>query len=138
MYLFDTDVISNIFKPNPSEGLLVKLGGLAQTEQFISTITIFEIVYGAIKSGRADYHLNNLRNILLPSVNIVGFDTKAAFECGRIRAELENQGRRLSLADLQIASIAMANELTLVTGNTKHFTRVDGLKVENWLHPLKK
>ena len=133
MYLFDTDVITNIFKPHPSQLLLGKLGRLAQRDQYISTITISEIVYAAEKSGRTAYHLRNLREILLPSVNIVGFDTKAAFICGGIRANLERQGRVLSLADMEIAAIAMANNFVLITGNTKHFKRIKALKLENWL-----
>ena len=89
MFLFDTDVITNILKKKPSPRLLEKLIGIPRNEQFISTVTISEIVYGAAKSGRAEYHLKNLHNILLPSVNIVGFDAKAAYICGNIRAELE-------------------------------------------------
>jgi tRNA(fMet)-specific endonuclease VapC len=133
MYLFDTDVISNIFKPFPSELLMGKLRRLEQRDQYISTITILEIVYGAARSDRTDYHLKNLEEILLPSVNIVGFDTKAAFICGHLRANLEKQGRTLSLADMEIAAITMANDFTLITGNTKHFARIKGLKLENWL-----
>jgi tRNA(fMet)-specific endonuclease VapC len=133
MYLFDTDVITNIFKPRPSKSLLRKLSNLAQSEQFISTITIFEIVYGAMKSCRPDYHLRNLEEILLPSVNIIGFDAKAAYVCGRLRATLEERGQPVSLADMEIAAIAMAHNLTLVTGNTKHFSRIGGLAIENWL-----
>ena len=133
MYLFDTDVISHIFKPHPSVSLMKRIGRLAQHEQFISTITISEIVYGAMKSERVEYHLKNLEEILLPSVNIVGFDAKSAYICGRIRAGLEKKGMPLSLADLEIAAIAMANELTLITGNTKHFQRIEGLRMENWL-----
>jgi tRNA(fMet)-specific endonuclease VapC len=132
-YLFDTDVISNIFKPRPSERLLEKLDLLDQGQQFISTVTIFEIVYGAAKSSRIEYHLKNLKDVLLPAVNIVAFDTKAAFVCGHIRAVLEKQGQGLSLADIQIAAIAIANELILITGNTGHFMRIEGLKIENWL-----
>ena len=128
MYLFDTDVITNIFKPYPSELLLGKLSRLAQRDQYISTITILEIVYGAVKSDRSEYHLRNLEEILLPSVNIASFDTKAAFVCGRLRANLERQGRTLSLADMEIAAIAMANDFTLITGNIKHFERIKGLK----------
>ena len=133
MYLFDIDVITNIFKPSPSEMLIGKLSRLEQRDQYISTITIFEIVYGAAKSDRTDHHLRNLEEILLPSVNVVGFDSKAAFMCGRLRADLEKQGRMLSLADMEIAAIAMANEFTLITGNAKHFARIKGLKLENWL-----
>ncbi len=133
MYLFDTDIISNIFKKQPSPGLLARLAETPRNQQHISTITVSEIVYGACKSDRPDYHLANLQNILLPAVTILGFDSKAAYVCGRIRAELEKAGTPLALADLEIAAIALANKLVLVTGNSRHFERVPGLVVENWL-----
>ncbi len=75
----------------------------------------------------------NLQNILLPAVNILGFDGKAAYTCGRLRAELEKAGTTLALADLEIAAIALANKLVLVTGNSRHFARITGLQVQNWL-----
>ena len=133
MYLFDTDIITNISKKNPSKRLVQKLQKLDKSRQFISTITIFEIVYGAFKSSRPDYHIKNLENVLLPAINVVGFDTKASYMCGRLRAELERAGESISLADLQIASIAVVNDLTLITGNTKHFQRIINLEMENWL-----
>ena len=102
-------------------------------DQYISTITVSEIVYGAVKSNRPEYHLKNLEDILLPSVNVVGFDAKAAYACGRLRAELESNGTPLDLADLEIAAIAIAGGFVLVTGNTKHFEKVTELPVENWL-----
>lgn len=133
MFLFDTDTITNIVKPRPSQNLLAKLEQVSKTQQYISTITISEIVYGAEKSQRPEYHLNNLETILLPAVNIVGFDAKAAYVCGRIRAELEKRGTPLDLADLEIASIAIANNLTLITNNVRHFDRVPLLQYESWL-----
>lgn len=134
MYLFDTDIITNILKPRPNKNLIEKLITISQNEQFISAVTVSEIVYGAMKSNRPEYHLNNLEEILLPSVNIVGFDAKAAYACGRLRAELEKSGQPIPLADLEIASIAIAGNFILVTGNTKHFMRIKALKIENWLH----
>jgi tRNA(fMet)-specific endonuclease VapC len=132
MYLFNTDVITNILKKQPSSKLLERLIGLPKHEQFISTITVSEIVYGAVKSGRPDYHLSNFGNMLLPSVNVVGFDSKAAYVYGRLRAELEKKGTPLDLADLEIAAIAIAGESVLVTGNIKHFQRIPALLMENW------
>jgi tRNA(fMet)-specific endonuclease VapC len=132
MYLFDTDTITNIFKKRPSKNLFKKLKKLDRSKQFISTITIYEIIYGAFKSPQPEYHTGKLEQILLPSVNIVGFDIKSSYICGKLHAELEQKGQSLSLADLQIASIAIANGLILVTGNTKHFERIKVLKVENW------
>ena len=133
MYLFDTDTITNIVKPRPSLNLLQRLGKTSKKQQHVSTITISEIVYGAEKSQRPDLHLNNLETVLLPAVNIISFDTKAAYICGRIRAELEKRGTPLDLADLEIASIAIANDLILVTNNVQHFERVPLLQYENWL-----
>ena len=133
MFLFDTDTITNILKPRPSPNLLQRLEKTTKNQQYISTITISEIVYGAEKSARPDFHLNNLATVLLPAVNVINFDSKAAYICGRIRAELEKRGEPLDLADLEIAAIAVANDMTLVTGNVRHFARVPLLQYENWL-----
>jgi predicted nucleic acid-binding protein len=133
MFLFDTDTITNIVKPSPSKGLLSRLEMLSVDQQYVSTITVSEIVYGAYRSSRCEYHLKNLRDIVLPQVNIVDFDCKAAFVAGEIRAGLEKVGRPLAFADIQIAAIAMGHDLTLITGNMKHFERIPGLKCENWL-----
>lgn len=134
MYLFDTDAITNILKKNPSAKLVENISKLRREDQFISTITIGEIVYGSFKSNKPQYHLNNLKNILLPAVNILSFDSQAAFIYGKIRAELENSGDIISHADVQIASIAIANNLTLITGNIKHFIKIHQLKIEDWIN----
>lgn len=133
MFLFDTDIITNVLKKKPSSRLLKHLGDVPSHEQFISTITISEIVYGAAKSNRPDFHLHNLETILLPSVNVVGFDSKAAYVCGQLRAELEKKGIPLDLADLEIAAICIAGNFMLITGNTKHFSRISSLRYANWL-----
>ena len=133
MYLFDTDILTNIIKPRPSKNLLERLQTVPQEQQFVSSITISEIVYGAMKSQRPDYHLKMLAEVLLPAVNIIGFDTKAAYVCGRIRAQLEQQGTPLALADLEIAGIAIANDFVLVSHNLRHFSRIQPLKCETWL-----
>ena len=84
-------------------------------------------------SERPNDHLENLEKILLPAVNVVGLDSKAAYVCGALRARLEKAGMPLALADLEIAAIAIVNQLTLVTGNVRHFARIPELPVENWL-----
>lgn len=133
MFLFDTDIITNVLKKKPSRRLLKHLATVPNNEQFISTITISEIVYGAVKSDRPDFHLHNLETILLPSVNVVGFDSKAAYICGQLRAELEKKGAPLDLADLEIAAICIAGNFTLITGNIRHFARIKNLRHANWL-----
>lgn len=133
MYLFDTDIISNIFKKNPSKELIGRLKRVRREDQYISTITIGEIVYGAAKSERSGYHMDNLLNTLLPSVNIVSFDAKSAFIYGELRADLEKSGKVISHTDMQIAAIGMANDFILITGNIRHFKRIPNLRIENWI-----
>ena len=133
MFLFDTDIITNFFKKKPSVKLIERIQTLKYEEQYISSITISEIVYGALKSHQPQFHLDNLRKILLPSVQVLTFDTNAAFVYGELRATLEKKGKVISHTDMQIASIALANQLILVTGNIRHFSRVPKLRVENWL-----
>ena len=133
MFLFDTDAITNLLKKIPSKKLVDNISKLDKSEQYVSSITIGEIVYGAFKSKNQEFHLNNLENILLPSVNILDFDVSAAFIYGRIRSELEKNGDTISNTDLRIASIAISNNLTLITGNMRHFQRIKDLKIENWL-----
>ena len=66
-------------------------------------------------------------------VRVLPFDLAAGQTYGGLRAELERAGTPLAEPDLRIASIALTHNLTVVTGNVRHFSRVPGLKVENWI-----
>lgn len=133
MFLFDTDILSNILKKDPSPSVLKKLAAIPAKEQFTTMITVGEMVYGAYRSKRPDYFLEKLAQLVWPNVNIIPFDEISAYTYGKLRAELEKKGTPLREADLRIASIALAHSLTLVTGNTKHFSKIPELKIENWL-----
>lgn len=133
MYLFDTDAITNLIKKNPSKKIIEKISSLSKKDQFITTITIGEIFYGAFKSSNPEFHIEKLQTVLLPLVNVLSFDSKSAFFYGKIRAELEKGGEIISSTDLQVVSIAIANELILITGNIKHFKRIKQLQIENWI-----
>jgi tRNA(fMet)-specific endonuclease VapC len=134
MYLFDTDSISNLLKKKPSEKFIENISRIDKSDQFISTITLGELVYGAFKSDKSQFYLDYLNNVLLPSVNVLGFDIFAAFIYGKIRAVLSAEGIVISNTDIQIASIAIANNMILITGNTRHFIHVQNLQIENWLY----
>lgn len=134
MYLFDTDCISNLLKKNPSKRVIENIAKLEKSEQYVSTITVGELVFGAFKSNNTQLLLDKITNMLLPSINILDFNSSAAFIYGKIRAELEKNGEVISNPDIQIASIAIANNLTVITGNTRHFGCIKELKIENWLN----
>lgn len=133
MSLLDTDTISNLLKKRPFPSLLRKLAEVPAEDQFISTITMGELIYGAYRSPRPDFFLSRLEELVWPNVRILAFDETAARVYGELRARLERSGTPVSEPDLRIASIAFGRRLTLVTGNTRHFSKIPGLKIENWL-----
>ncbi|MBM3948835.1 MAG: type II toxin-antitoxin system VapC family toxin [SAR202 cluster bacterium] len=133
MYLLDTDILSNLYKKAPSISLIRKLAAVPAEQQFTSSITLGEMLYGAHKEGpRGTRLLEWTQSTLLPNLAVLPFDLDAARHYGRIRAELEKRGRPLGDADLRIASIALSRGLIVVTGNVRHFEQVPGLAVENW------
>lgn len=133
MYLFDTDTISNLMKKNPFPGLLRRLAEVPPEAQFTSSISAGELIYGAHRSSRPDYFLDLLKRLVWPNVTILPFDTAAAHVYGELRARLERSGTPVSEPDLRIGSIAVTQQLILVTGNVRHFAKIPGLPIENWL-----
>ena len=134
MYLLDTDILSNVVKPTPSLALLARLAATPAERLFTSSITLGELVYGAHRLGaRGVALLSRIQNTVLGARPVLPFDASAALRYGALRAELERDGIPLGEADLRIASIVLARNLTVVTGNVGHFQRVTGLAVENWL-----
>lgn len=134
MYLLDTDILSNLLRRAPSTALVTKLASIPPEQQFTSSITLGELVYGAYRlQERADALLQRLDETLLPNLPILPFDASAARRYGEVRAELERRGTPMGDADLRIASIALTLDLTVVTANVRHFQKVPGLAVENWL-----
>ena len=134
MYLLDTDILSNLVKRTPSTALVAKLASVSREDQFTSAITLGEMVYGAYRvRAHTRLLLERLDRTLLPNLPVLPFDAAAARRYGEVRAELERRGAPLGEADLRIGAIALSRGLTVVTGNVRHFQRIPGLSVENWL-----
>lgn len=134
MYLLDTDILSNVMRQVPSTALVARLASVPPHQRFTSSITLGELVYGASRlETRTRELLEKIDQLLLPSPPVLPFDAAAARRYGELRAGLERRGTPLAEGDLRIAAIALARGLTVVTGNVRHFQRVPGLSVENWL-----
>lgn len=128
-YLFDTDAISEVLRSRPLSGYLAWLRSVPRTEQFTSAVCVGELYKGAFRSRSRERHLRNIDDRVLPAVTVLPYDVAVAKVFGRIRAHLEEAGRVLPDADLQIAATALYHGLELVTGNLRHFERVPGLTV---------
>ena len=98
----------------------------------ISSITVSELMYGVYKSQYVAKNLKALESFLMP-FEILPYDYEAATAYGKIRADLERQGRIIGGMDMLIAAHALSLDMTIVTNNTKEFERVEGLRLENWV-----
>ena len=98
---------------------------------FVCSVVKFEMFYGAMRSLSPERTLAQ-QQLFFGSLVSLPFDDNAAQFCGKIRAELFAAGTPIGPYDLQIAAIALAHDLTVVTHNTVEFGRVSGLKVEDW------
>jgi tRNA(fMet)-specific endonuclease VapC len=108
-------------------------GRIPSKEELATTaISVAELTHGARRSRRREENLARLE-VLLSALIVLPFDEAAGRRFGSLKADLEARGEPLDDLDLQIASIAVENDLALVTNNTRHFQRIPGLRLENWL-----
>jgi tRNA(fMet)-specific endonuclease VapC len=128
-FMLDTDICSYIMRRRP--GLLRYLETLGPGDACISVITKCEILAGleispnpARDRGSADDFLANLAALDFPD--------EAARHYAEILGDLRRRGRMIGANDLFLAAHARCLGLTLVTNNTREFSRVEGLKIENW------
>lgn len=96
----------------------------------ISSITLAELRFGA--DAKRSRRLHRLIETFVSAVSVVPFDQGAADRFGPVASVLARKGEPIGTFDTLIAAHALSCGVTLVTNNTKHFTRVTGLKLENW------
>ena len=130
IYIPDTNAcIRYLNKPDSS--VAKKFAATPPGDIALCDIVKMELYYGAYRSSRQQDNLALLRKFFLPFLSLP-FDDDAAEICGHIRAMLAAAGTPIGPYDLQIAAIALANNLTLVTHNTREFSRVPGLLLDDW------
>jgi len=130
IYLLDTNVCIKLL--NNSNKLVVKR--LAQQEPKninLCSIIEFELYYGAYHSQKSPQNIKKLDRFFC-QFKVLNFDSNCAKIAGLIRSQLNKKGTPIGVYDLQIASIALAHDLILVTHNISEFSRIDGLKYEDW------
>lgn len=127
IYLLDTDTCIALLKKD--QNVIRHLREVGTYNCKISDITLAELFFGAYKSGKQK-HFDEVGEIAT-------FFESYAIHClskyGEIRWELEQKGMKIGDMDLFIAATALEEDLIVVTGNGNHFSRIPGLKVENWM-----
>ena len=138
-YLLDTNVISNITKPDPSESLLEWMSAQSDSDLFVSSLTIAEIHRGILDKPKGKkrerleaWFAGSGGPQSLFKGRILPFDEKAAPAWARLMSEGRAAGKPRSDLDMIVAAVAETNECVIVTDNEKHFSGLDVL------NPLRK
>jgi tRNA(fMet)-specific endonuclease VapC len=129
LYMLDTDTVSYALRGQGGAG--ARILEHKPSEICISVMTLAELRYGA--SRRKSKRLHDVIDTLIGNVAVMPFDDACATRYGAIASELAERGAPIGEFDVLIAAHALAIEAVLVTNNAKHFGRVKGLKLENWL-----
>lgn len=128
-YLLDTNTCIKYLKGNP--GVIRRLSSLPPSDIAVCSVVKAELMYGAMRSIDPT-RTGRIQQAFLIQFQSLPFDDQAGLIHGRIRAQLTAAGTPIGPYDLQIAAIALVNNLTLVTHNTREFSRVEGLQIEDW------
>lgn len=127
-YLLDTDTVSFIIRgQGPAAS---RLTAHQPSEVCMSALTLAELRFGAER--RHSRKLHGIIDTFAQSIQVMPFDDACAAAYGRIQSSLESKGPPIGTIDTLIAAHAFALNITLVSNNQKHFSKVRGLKIANW------
>ena len=129
-WLLDTNILSDLVR-HPQGAIAERIARVGEDAICTSIIVAAELRYGATKSGSKN--LVDHVDLLLAALEILPLEPPADQEYAKLRYHLIRKGITIGPNDMLIAAHALATGLTVVTANTREFTRVPGLKVENWL-----
>jgi len=129
-YLLDTNIVSALVR-DPQGHVAQRIAGVGESAIATSAIVAAELRFGARKRGseRLTRHVETL----LQALEILPFEPPADRHYAQIRWQLECAGTPIGPNDMLIAAQARAEQRTMVTANVGEFSRVEGLRVENWL-----
>ena len=129
-YLLDTCTLSDYLRRN--RHVVKNLHRQKSTRLAVSVITQYEIQYGLLNKPSLIPKYKSQLNELYNKVNVLAVDEMTAFCAARIKKELKQQGTPIGEPDIFIAATALVHDLTVVTNNTKHFSRIKELRLKNW------
>lgn len=136
MILLDTNVLSELMRPNPNNGVVTWIDALSDDDVWISAITVGEVRLGLalLPEGRRKQTLIGLAEEMFQEEffeKCLPFDYQAAEVYAQIVSSRSRQGRPIAVEDAQIAAIALSVDLELATRNVKDFLGIEELKLVN-------
>jgi len=131
-YLLDTNVISELFKKRPSPKVLESVRSTRGQDLATSVLCVVELRYGASRHRKGEAIWERISSHVLSRIRILPLGWQEAVRAGDILGALERRGEPIGIEDVLIAATALEHGLTVVTRNSKHFSRIEGLLAESW------
>jgi tRNA(fMet)-specific endonuclease VapC len=135
MYLLDTNILSELVKKRPNHNLLQHLQSNSAQSLFTSCICVMELRFGSALRKDFKSFWQNIEREIISRVNVISLGHEEVLIAGDILADLKKSGKSIGIEDLLIGSTALSHNLIMVTANVRHFSRIKGLTVENWIAP---
>ena len=129
-YLLDTAIVSDLVR-HPRGPIAARIARVGAANVCTSVIVASELRYGAAKKRSA--RLTTQLETILGAMTVVALKAPADRIYGEVRAQLERAGTPIGVHDTLIAAHALTLDCTVVTDNEREFSRVAGLRMENWL-----
>jgi len=133
VYLLDTNILSDLIKKRPNRYLVSQLRAKPSHTLITSSICVMELRYGSALREDFEKFWKKIESEIISRVKVLSFGHKEALLAGDVLAGLRKTGQIIGVEDVLIAATAIANKSRVVTGNVDHFSRIQGLNVENWL-----
>ncbi len=131
-FLLDTNVLSELVKKKPEQKVIQRLREISDPDLATSVICVMELRFGAARVEHGKALWKRIGEEILSRVTILPFKTGEAARAGDLLADLEKRGAMIGIEDVLIAATALSHNLTVSTRNTEHFSRIDGLRVQDW------
>ena len=129
-FLLDTNILSDLVR-YPQGQVAQRIASEGEASVCTSIIVAAELRFGALKRGSA--RLTQQLETILAAMDVLPLEEPADLHYGTIREFLERKGKTIGPNDMLIAAHALSVDCAVITANRREFSRVPGLKVENWL-----
>ena len=136
MYLLDTNILSELVKKRPNPQVLSQLRSKSALTLYTSCICIMELRFGSALRDDFEVFWEKINKEIISRVKILPIGEKEALVSGDILADLRKTGQSIGMEDVLIAASALTNRCSIVTANTRHFSRIKALKIENWCEQI--
>lgn len=137
-YLLDTNACIALINGRPeSVRRRFERASVAGDVIATSSVVLFELWYGVAKSQRPKVNAERVTTFLSGPIDVLDFTAEDAEHAGRVRSALEVVGKPIGAYDLLIAGQVIRLKATLVTANSSEFSRIRGLRLQDWARPAR-